>query len=66
MGTVSPYGCQVTFACTSGLYNINCEANPNLGGEMHCFCYRGVEGTMFGVGQVSSSSACYEAFPYCP
>jgi hypothetical protein len=66
MGTVSPYGCQVTFACPSGLYDISCESNPNTGGGTHCYCYRDNQGTMFEIGLTSSSSACYEAYPYCP
>jgi hypothetical protein len=65
MGTVSPPWCQVTFACAKGLYDISCETNPD-GGAAHCTCYRGDRVMIFDLSLRPSSSACYQAFPYCP
>jgi hypothetical protein len=65
MGAVSPLDCQVTFACASGLYDITCETNPD-GGAAHCSCYRGNSVMVFDLSLLPSSSACYQAFIYCP
>jgi hypothetical protein len=65
MGTVSPTFCQISYACATGLYDISCETNPD-GRAAHCSCYRGDGVMVFDLSLLPSSSACYQAFKYCP